>query len=128
MSSRRIGGQNPCRASCYAPVFLKQTVEFNRPPCSSSCFALVFLKQTVEFNRSFQKDRGKTASTAKILYPNPTQQPLPCLLIKSFFSGARICLLSLSLTSHSEKLVFMKVMFEIKKTVNAFYDQRINGQ
>ena len=39
----------------------------------------------VELNRLSQKDRGKTASAARILSPNPKQQPLPCLLIKSFF-------------------------------------------
>ena len=39
----------------------------------------------LEFNRLFQKDRGKTASAARILSPNPTRRPLPCLLIQSFF-------------------------------------------
>ena len=39
-----IGGQNPCRASCFASVFLKQTVEFNR---------------------LFQIVQGKTASAAR---------------------------------------------------------------
>ena len=39
----------------------------------------------VELNCLFQKDQGKTASAARILSPNPTQRPLPCLLIKSFF-------------------------------------------
>ena len=34
-----------------------------------------------------QKDRGKTASAARILSPNPTRRPLPCLLIQSFFYG-----------------------------------------
>ena len=68
--------------------FLKQTVEFNRPPCHASCFALVFLKQIVEFNHLIQKDGGKAASTARILSPNPTRRPLPCLLIKSFFYAA----------------------------------------
>ena len=43
----RIGGQNSCSASCFASVFLKEMVEFNRPPCCASCFASVFLKQTV---------------------------------------------------------------------------------
>ena len=38
-------------------------------------------------NHLFQKDRGKTASAARILSPNPTRRPLPCLLIKSFFYG-----------------------------------------
>ena len=56
----------------------------------------VFLKQTVEFNRLFnhlfQKDQGKTASAARILSPNPTLRPLPCLLIKSFFYGTYICM------------------------------------
>ena len=36
-------------------------------------------------------DRGKTASPARILSPNPTQRPLPCLLIQiiqSFFYAA----------------------------------------
>ena len=40
---------------------------------------------TVELNRLFQIDRGKTASMARILSPNPTRRPLPCLLIQSFF-------------------------------------------
>ena len=70
----RIGGQNPCRASCFTLVYLKQTVEFNSPPCRANCFTLVFLKQTVEFNR-----------VARLLSPNPTRRPLPCLLIKYFF-------------------------------------------
>ena len=30
-SSRRTGGQNPCRASCFAWVYLKQTVESTVP-------------------------------------------------------------------------------------------------
>ena len=60
--------QNPCRASCFASVFLKQTVEFNHPPCLASCFGSVLLKQTVEFHSLFQKDRGKTASAARILF------------------------------------------------------------
>ena len=85
MSSHRIGGQNPCSASCFASVFFKQTVEFYRPPSCASCFALVFFKQTIEFNHLFHKDRGKTASAARILSPNVTRRPLPCLLIQSFF-------------------------------------------
>ena len=40
---------------------------------------------TVELNRLFQKDQGKTANVARILSPNPTRRPLPCLLIQSFF-------------------------------------------
>ena len=36
-------------------------------------------------NCLFQKDRGKTTSAARILSPNPTRRPLPCLLIQSFF-------------------------------------------
>ena len=43
------------------------------------------LKQMVELNRLFKKDWGKTASAARILSPNPTRRPLPCLLIQSFF-------------------------------------------
>ena len=43
----------------------------------------------VELNRLFQKDRGKTASVARIQSPNPTQQPLHCLLIQSFFYGVK---------------------------------------
>ena len=42
-----------------------------------------------EHNCFFQKDQGKTASGARILSPYPTQRPLPCLLIKSFFYGVR---------------------------------------
>ena len=38
-------------------------------------------KRLAEFNRS----RGKTASAARILFPEQTQRPLPCLLIQSFF-------------------------------------------
>ena len=82
---RRIGGQNPCRASCFALAFLKQTVEFSSPPCHTSCFASVFLKQMIECNHLFQKDQGKAASVARILSPNPTRRPLPCLLNQSFF-------------------------------------------
>ena len=44
-------GTESLRASCFASVFLKQTVEFNCPPFRASCFSSVFLKQTVEFNR-----------------------------------------------------------------------------
>ena len=51
--SRRIGGQNPCCASCLASVYLKQTIEFNRPPYRASCFASICLKQTVEFNHEW---------------------------------------------------------------------------
>ena len=43
-----------------------------------------------ELNRLFQKDRGKTASAARILSPNPTGRPLPCLLIESFFYDVNI--------------------------------------
>ena len=68
-SSRRIGGHNPCRASC---------------------FVWVFLKQMVELIRLFKKYRGKTASAARILSPNLTRQPSPCLLNKSFFYVAYI--------------------------------------
>ena len=32
----RIRGQNPCCASFFASVYLKQMVEFNRPPCRTS--------------------------------------------------------------------------------------------
>ena len=39
----------------------------------------------IELNLLFQKDRGKTASAAKILSQNPMRRPLPCILIKSFF-------------------------------------------
>ena len=38
------GGQNPCHASCFASVFLKQMVEFNRPAWCASCFASVFFQ------------------------------------------------------------------------------------
>ena len=74
------GGQNPCHASCFASVFLKQTAELNCPPCHASCFASVFLKQTDVFNHLFQKGPDKTANTARILFPNRTRRPLPCLL------------------------------------------------
>ena len=40
---------------------------------------------TAELNRLFQKGQGKTASAARILSPNPTPRPLPCLLNQSFF-------------------------------------------
>ena len=65
--SHRIGGQNPCHASC---------------------FELVFLKQMVELNRLFQKGRGKTASRARIQSPNPTRRPLPYLPIQTIFYGS----------------------------------------
>ena len=48
-------------------------MEFNRLP--------------VELKRLFQIDQGKTASAARILSPNPTRLPLPCLLSQSFFYG-----------------------------------------
>ena len=50
----------------------------------------------VELNRFFQIDWSKTASaaTARILSPNPTQRPLPCLRIQSFFYGAILQLFS----------------------------------
>ena len=44
----------------------------------------------VELIRLFKKDQGKTASAARILSPNPTRRPLPCLLIQSFFYAADI--------------------------------------
>ena len=43
----------------------------------------------IELSRLFQKDQGQTASVASILSLNPTQPPLPCLLIQSFFYGVR---------------------------------------
>ena len=52
---------------------------------TASCSASVFLKQRAELNSLFQKERGKTASAARILSLNPTRRPLPCLLIQSFF-------------------------------------------
>ena len=36
-------------------------------------------------NRLFKKDLDKTASAARILSPNRTRRPLPCLLFQSFF-------------------------------------------
>ena len=74
-----------CLTSCFAFIFFKQTDEFNYPSCWASCFASVFLKQTDEFNHLFQKDWGKTTSVARILSPNLTRRPSPCLLIQSFF-------------------------------------------
>ena len=59
--------------------YTKQTVEFNSGRTASSAMG------TVELNRLSQKDRGRTASAARILSPNPTRRPLPCLLIQSFF-------------------------------------------
>ena len=56
-SSHRIGGQNPCRASFFAVVFLKQTVELKRP--------------------------SKNSQHGKDSVPNPMRRP--CLQIKSFF-------------------------------------------
>ena len=47
---------------------------------------------TVEFNHLFPILRGKTASTARILSPNPMRQTLPCLLIQSFFYAEKISL------------------------------------
>ena len=44
----------------------------------------------VELNRMFQIDQSKTSSTARILSPNPTRGPLPCLLIQSFFYAPNI--------------------------------------
>ena len=55
-------------------------------PRSLTLFETNGWRRTVELNRLFQKDRGKTASAAKILSPNPTRRPLPCLLIQSFFN------------------------------------------
>ena len=40
-----------------------------------------------------QKDPNKTASAARILSPNPTGRPSPCLLNKSFFYAANHCVL-----------------------------------
>ena len=47
-SLRRIEGQNPCPTSCFASVFLKQTVETNR----------WVQPLPVELNRLSQKDQG----------------------------------------------------------------------
>ena len=91
-ASCRIGGQNPCLASCFAQVFLKQKVELNRlfqkdqGTTASVAKGTVepnyffqkdqgktagAVKGTVEPNRLFQKDQGKTASAERILSPNP---------------------------------------------------------
>ena len=43
----------------------------------------------------FQKDRGNTASPARILSPNLTRRPLPCLLIPSFFYGMSVTIVAL---------------------------------
>ena len=51
-------------------------------------------KVTVELNRLFQKDRGNTASAARILSPNPMRRPLPCLLSQSLLYASllyRMC-------------------------------------
>ena len=74
----RIGGQNPCRASCFSWVFLTQTVEFNCPTCRSSCFVLVFLKQMVEFNRLFKNIGAK--QLARQGFCPPIQRDDLCLV------------------------------------------------
>ena len=59
--------------------------------CSEvKCFSSVFLIQMIEYNHLFQKDRGKTASAARNLSPDPTRRPLPCLLNQYFFYGVEI--------------------------------------
>ena len=85
-SSRRVGGQNPCRASCFALVyFWNKRLSSTVPLAVLAVLPRFFLKQTVEFNHLLQKDLGTTASAARILSPNPMRRPLPCLLIQSFF-------------------------------------------
>ena len=68
-------------------VFLKQMVElinlFKKDRGKTGSPA----RGIAELIRLFKKDWGKTASTARILSPNLTWRPLPCLLIKSFFYG-----------------------------------------
>ena len=66
-------GQNPCRASCCASVFLKQMVELNHLFQKDQGKTASAARGTVELNRLFQKGRGKTASAARNLSPNPTR-------------------------------------------------------
>ena len=67
-----LGGQNPCRASCFVWVFMKQMVEliclFNKDQGKTASPA----RGIVEPIHLFKKDRGKTARAARILSPNPT--------------------------------------------------------
>ena len=61
-----------CRASCFASVFLKQSVELNHLFQDDQGKTAGAARGTVEVNCLFQKDRGKTAIAARILSPNPT--------------------------------------------------------
>ena len=83
-SSRPIGGQNPCRACCFASVFLKQTVELNHLFQRDRGKTASTARGMFELNRLFQKAWGNTASAARILSPNPRRRHLPCLLSQSF--------------------------------------------
>ena len=88
--SCQIGGQNHCRATCFASVFLKQTFELSRLFKKDRVKTASAAKGMVEFNCLFQKDQGITASAARIPSPNLMFQPLPCLLIQSFFYGNKV--------------------------------------
>ena len=76
------------------------------------------LNSTVFFS---QKDQGKTASTARILFPNPTRRPLPCHLIKSFFCGKGHGNYYIDTLTFSKNNTEKKFMLELLYSTNNFF-------
>ena len=74
-----LGGKissNPCRAGCFASVYLEETVEFSQSIWKKELHSAglfgrngwiqpVYLEEMVEFNRFFQIGRDKTASAIR---------------------------------------------------------------
>ena len=54
--SHRIGGQNPCRASCFVSASVKQTVELNCLFQKDRCKTARAARGVVELKRLFQKE------------------------------------------------------------------------
>ena len=68
------------------------------------------VRGTVELDCLFQIYRGKSASAARILSPNPIRRPLPCLLIKSFFYGLYTSSLTWSILNVVLSSLFSKIV------------------
>ena len=66
----------PCRASCFAWVYLEEAVN-----------SAVYLELTVSF-KSYETRQLARQRIERILPPKPTRRPLPLLLSPSFFYEA----------------------------------------
>ena len=111
-----LGGQNPCRASCFASVFFKQMVEFKHLFQKDQGKTTSVVRGTVEHNRLFQIDRGQTASAARILPPKHTRRPSSCLLYQSFFYGStHIIQLSSTFPEQFKEIDRIVILFQFNK-------------